>query len=90
MLVRLLSPFVLAIALVQSGGIGPAERAHSEAVRLLGESDAQGAEAAAGRALSKSSYFEPEKGIQETPEKGLLFEDMIEKARPASRERRAR
>ncbi len=90
MLVRLLSPFVLAIALVQSGGIGPAERAHSEAVRLLGESDAQGAEAAAGRALSKSSYFEPEKEIQETPEKGLLFEDMIEKARTAYRERRAR
>ncbi len=90
MLVRLLSPLVLLIGLVQSGGIGPAERAHSEAVRLLSENDAAGAEAAARRALSKSSYFEPEREIQKTPEKGVLFEDMIEKARTAYRERRAR
>ena len=81
---------MLLIGLVQSGGIGPAERAHSEAVRLLGENDAAGAEAAARRALSKSSHFEPEREIQKTPEKGVLFEDMIEKARTAYRERRAR
>ncbi len=90
MLLRPLSLVVLFIALVQSGGIGPAERAHSEAVRLLGEKDAAGAEAAARRALSKSTYFEPEREIQETPEKGVLFEDMIEKARTAYRKRRAR
>ncbi len=81
---------MLLIGLVQSGGIGPAERAHSEAIRLLGENDAAAAEAAARRALSKSSYFEPEREIQKTPEKGVLFEDMIEKARTAYRERRAR
>ncbi len=81
---------MLLIGLVQSGGIGPAEKAHSEAVRLLGENDTVGAEAAARRALSKSSYFEPEREIQKTPEKGVLFEDMIEKARTAYRERRAR
>ena len=81
---------MLLIGLVQSGGIGPAERAYSEAVRLLGEDDAAGAAAAARRALSKSSYFEPEREIQKTPEKGVLFEDMIEKARTAYRERRAR
>ena len=87
---RLLLPAILVVAFSQSGGIGPAERAHSQAVRLLGEKDAAGAEAAAREALSKSSYFEPEKEIQETPAKGVLFEDMIEKARTAYRERRAR
>jgi tetratricopeptide (TPR) repeat protein len=87
---RLLSHLALLITLVQAGGIGPAEREHSEALRLLGESDGRGAEAAARRALSKSSHFIPEREIEVAPEKGVLFEDMIEEARTAYRERRGR
>ena len=90
---RLLSESTLLVALTlstQAGGIRPAEEAHSEAVRLLNSDDAPAAEEAVRRALSESSHFLPEREIEVTPEKGVLFDDMIAEARAAYRERRGR
>jgi tetratricopeptide (TPR) repeat protein len=76
--------------LPQARGIEPAEEAYAEAVRLLAQDEASAAEAAARRALAESSLFVPEREIEVAPEKGLVFEEMIEAARTAYRERRAR
>jgi len=74
----------------QAGSIEPAENAHAEAVRLLGAGEAVPAEAAARRALGESELFLPEREIQVAPEKGLVFDEMIDAARTSYRERRAR
>ncbi|HEY7698353.1 MAG TPA: hypothetical protein VIE88_08045, partial [Vicinamibacteria bacterium] len=76
--------------LTQARGIQPAEEAHAEAVRLLAQNQASAAEAAARRALAESSLFVPEREIEVAPEKGLVFDEMIEAARDAYRKRRAR
>ena len=76
--------------LAQARGIQPAEEAHAEAVRLLAQDQASAAEAAARRALAESALFVPEREIEVAPEKGLVFDEMIEAARTAYRERRAR
>jgi len=76
--------------LAQASGIQPAEEAHAEAVRLLTQNQASAAEAAARRALAESSLFVPEREIEVAPEKGVVFDEMIEAARAAYRERRAR
>ena len=76
--------------LAQLGSIEPAEEAHAEAVRLLGRDEASAAEAAARRALAESVLFVPEREFEVAPEKGLVFDEMIEAARTAYRERRAR
>ncbi len=76
--------------LAQIGSIEPAEEAHAEAVRLLGRDEAAAAEVAARRALAESVLFVPEREFEVAPEKGLVFDEMIEAARTAYRERRAR
>ena len=65
-----------------------AVKSHGRALRLLAEGDAEGAETAAREALAASARFTPEEEITETPEKRLLFEDMIAEARAKYRRRR--
>ncbi len=77
----------LSLLLVQTY---PAEKVHVHARRLLEEGDGIGAEAAAREALAMSDRFSPEQEITGNPEKGLIFEDMIDEARSAYRRRRAR
>ena len=66
--------------LAQVGSIEPAEEAHAEAVRLLGRDEASAAEAAARRALAELVLFVPEREFEVAPEKGLVFDEMIEAA----------
>jgi tetratricopeptide (TPR) repeat protein len=90
-------PLTIAIALTfpyvgrgASRQLFPADDAHEEAQRLLSAGDGAAAEAAARKAIELSSRFEPEREIGERPEKGLLFDEMIARARGSYRARRAR
>ena len=74
-------------------GILLAERAdvlHEAAVGLLQSGKASEAEGKVREALAQSQRFVPEEEIEERPDRGLLFEDMILEARKSYRERRAR
>lgn len=68
----------------------PADLAQEEAERLLASGDAAAAEIKAREALSRSSFFKPEEEIEVRPDKGLLFDDMIQAARKRYRDRRVR
>lgn len=81
------------LLLLSSGAVATqetAEKANARALTLLAEGDAVGAEASALQSLEASSRFDPQREIVDRPEKGILFEDMITKARDSYRERRGR
>jgi tetratricopeptide (TPR) repeat protein len=90
---KVCSAFILGILAAPPAWAAQSETAvklHGRALRLLAEGDPDGAVTAAREALAASSRFTPEDEIVETPEKGLLFEDMIAEARVKYRRRRGR
>ena len=75
----------VAVHVVQSS----ADVAYQEAVQKLEAGDAAGAEESVREALDASLEFVPEREIEERPEKGILFDEMILAARETYRARRA-
>lgn len=75
--------FALAV-LLQS----PGDTAYQAAVDELAADDAVAAEASARAALAESLAFIPEREMEERPEKGILFDEMILAARRSYRARR--
>ncbi len=75
---------LLAVVLQSSADV-----AYQAAVRKLEAGDAAGAEALVREALDASLRFVPEREIEERPERGILFDDMILAARGTYRARRA-
>jgi hypothetical protein len=87
------SALVSSLALFQAAGRASspdAEKAHARALSLLAAGDAEGAEAAAREALTASALFAPEREIAVAPEKNLLLEEVLNRARESYRARRAR
>jgi tetratricopeptide (TPR) repeat protein len=66
-----------------------ADALHQEALALLLSGDAAEAEARSLEAVALSQKFVAEQEIEARPERGLLFDEMILKARRSYRERRA-
>jgi hypothetical protein len=78
--------FALAAFLLQAHA---ADAPYQAALSLLGSGDAAAAETKAREALALSQRFTPEEEIEHRPEKGLLFEEMIQEARKSYRDRRS-
>jgi tetratricopeptide (TPR) repeat protein len=79
--------FVLAASLLQAHA---ADAPYQAALSLLGAGKAAAAETKAREALALSQRFTPEEEIEHRPERGLLFEEMIQEARKSYRDRRSR
>jgi hypothetical protein len=79
--------FALAAFLLQAHS---ADAPYQAALSLLGSGDAAAAETKARESLALSQRFTPEEEMEHRPEKGLLFDEMIQEARKSYRDRRSR